>query len=244
MANILKFLNIDFTTQYSCVWSNNRIYDFYIPSLNMIIETHGEQHYKNKFKIKKRTLQEEQENDQLKYNLAIENGIKSENYIAIDCRKSEFDWLKNQFLLSFNNIFDIEEVNMKEIYRLSQSSIVEKSWELWNSGLFNDISELATELKFCRTTVYRWLCIGSELGCCNYTKNNRKINISGDVIISKRCNKKQVLQYTKDDIFIKEYISIRDAHRETGIAFQSIGKCANGKLPTAGGFIWKHRGEK
>jgi hypothetical protein len=38
--NLLKELNIEFITQYSNVWSNTKKYDFYLPSLNMIIETH------------------------------------------------------------------------------------------------------------------------------------------------------------------------------------------------------------
>lgn len=46
-----------------------------------------------------------------------------------------------------------------------------------------------------------------------------------------------VFQYTKDGNFVKEYYSIREATRQTGIT--NVGDCIRGKSKTAGGFIWK-----
>lgn len=50
-----------------------------------------------------------------------------------------------------------------------------------------------------------------------------------------------VLQYTMDGEFIKEYPSIAEASRRTGVAGSNISNCCNG-LPhynSAGGSIWK-----
>lgn len=50
LTNVLEQLNINFITQLNkrqYDWCNNKKYDFYIPNLNMIIETHGVQHYKS-----------------------------------------------------------------------------------------------------------------------------------------------------------------------------------------------------
>ena len=50
---------------------------------------------------------------------------------------------------------------------------------------------------------------------------------------------KKINQYNKNNIFIKTYISIEEAKRQTNINSSSIGACANGKRKSAGGFIWK-----
>ncbi len=51
--------------------------------------------------------------------------------------------------------------------------------------------------------------------------------------------RRKVKQYTKDDIFIKEYFSIQIASDETNIDRATISKCASGIRKTAGGFKWK-----
>ena len=52
---------------------------------------------------------------------------------------------------------------------------------------------------------------------------------------------KPVLQFTLDNILVKEYPSIHQAERETGFANQSICACCNGKLKTAYNYIWKYK---
>lgn len=51
--------------------------------------------------------------------------------------------------------------------------------------------------------------------------------------------KKQVTQYTMDDVFVKQFNSIRDASKELKIDPASISKCIAGKRISAGGYIWK-----
>ena len=50
-----------------------------------------------------------------------------------------------------------------------------------------------------------------------------------------------ILQFSKDGEFIKEWQSAREAQRKLGIAQQSICACCQGKLKSAGGFIWKYK---
>lgn len=54
---------------------------------------------------------------------------------------------------------------------------------------------------------------------------------------------KIVLQL-KDDNVIAEFYSTTDACRQTGISRQSIGKVANGKLKSAGGYKWRWKYDK
>ena len=112
MIELLEQLNINYVKEYSPKWSNNKRYDFYLKDYNYIIETHGKQHY-TQYGFKSlggKTLEEEQENDEYKKQLALKNNI--DNYIILDCRKSELKWIKNSILNSdLNNIFNLNEVD-------------------------------------------------------------------------------------------------------------------------------------
>ena len=51
---------------------------------------------------------------------------------------------------------------------------------------------------------------------------------------------KKVLQFTKSGEFIREWPSATEAYRQLGISQSSICGCCNGKLKSAGGFIWEY----
>lgn len=57
---------------------------------------------------------------------------------------------------------------------------------------------------------------------------------------AKKCSK-PVLQFTLDDILVKEYPSIMQAERETGFANQYISVCCKGKYKTAYNFKWRYK---
>jgi len=57
--------------------------------------------------------------------------------------------------------------------------------------------------------------------------------------ISKNRNNKKVRQYTLDNVFLKEYESIKNASEDTLISYSSIGKCCRNEIKTGGGYIWK-----
>ena len=52
---------------------------------------------------------------------------------------------------------------------------------------------------------------------------------------------KPVLQFTLDNILVKEYPSIRQAERETGFNQAYIVKCCKGNRKQAYGFKWKYK---
>lgn len=119
LYNILDQNNIDFIPQASkstFSWVKLYRYDFYLPKYNCIIETHGCQHYKMT-KLKGRTLDEEQQNDINKKQLAISNGIK--NYFEVDCRNSYIKWIVNSCetigLFDFLGI-DPSKINFDKLY--------------------------------------------------------------------------------------------------------------------------------
>lgn len=52
---------------------------------------------------------------------------------------------------------------------------------------------------------------------------------------------KPVLQFSKDGELIAEYLSTREAERQTGCNHSSICECCKGKQKSAGGYIWKYK---
>ena len=51
---------------------------------------------------------------------------------------------------------------------------------------------------------------------------------------------KQVIQFTKDGVFVAKYQSMMDAARQTKVNNRSICACCNGKRNSAGGYKWRY----
>jgi len=202
IVNVLSQLDINFTTQLSkriFPWCKNYRYDNYINDINCIVETHGKQHYEenNHFKM---SLNEVQENDKNKEILAIKNGV--ENYIIIDCRESELEWIKNSIMNSEPNLpkllnFKEEDINWRECHEYACSNLVKESCKLWNDGV-NNTSKIADKLKISKSTVIKYLKQGVELKLCNYNPKEESIK-SGKNNGGK--NKKKIICLTTGEVF-------------------------------------------
>ena len=123
---VLKQINIEFFREIVFPWSKDLMddplhgtlkrYDFYLPSLNSIIEVHGSQHYEGGFEhLGGRTKEQEQTNDLYKKNLALKNGIK--HYIEIDASISDLTFLKYSFTnnKALSQLFDLTKVNWDDL---------------------------------------------------------------------------------------------------------------------------------
>lgn len=169
--NVLEQLELDFETQLSKTtfkWCEEYKYDFYfeINEEEYIVETHGLQHYEESGGYY--SLKKEQENDRLKKELALQNEIKEENYIVIDCRYSELEWIKNNILNSkLNILFDLSKINWLKCEEFSRNSRILQVCNLWNSGIISTV-EIAKLMKLNQTTIIRYLKQGKELKWCNY----------------------------------------------------------------------------
>jgi len=170
-----QLLDKKFKTQLSkstFKWCNNYKYDNYIDNLNCIIETHGEQHYKENSlsSVWRMSLEETQVNDLDKEWLARSNNIK--NYIIINCRYSDLDWIKKSVmesklpkLLNFKE----EDIDWLKCHEYSCKSFVKKACDLWNSGIKN-ATEIAEKLNIERRAIIRYLKQGDKLDWCIYPK--------------------------------------------------------------------------
>lgn len=157
VSNILQELQIAYIPQYSPTFANKKRYDFYIPDLNLIIETHGKQHYVDgNFYI---TLEEQQSNDRLKKILAIENGIN--NYIEINCSDTSFIEMTDQIKISLEKFIDFSTINFELLYMKSQDSKIVEAWNLFKAT--QDISFVSIELKISKPTIRKYIKLGKQL---------------------------------------------------------------------------------
>jgi group I intron endonuclease len=74
--------------------------------------------------------------------------------------------------------------------------------------------------------------------------NIKQINIEKHREAMAKAKGKKVAQYTNDNEFIKEYNSISEAGRVSGIKNKNISSVLCGRTKTAGGYIWKYIDEK
>ena len=160
MYSILKQLDIEFETQYSPKWINGKRYDFYIPKFNAIIEVHGEQHYRHTGRG--RSLQEEQENDKLKEEIALDNGI---NYIVIDCRESTLNWIKDNILKSkLNNLFDLDNIDWIKCEKFAISNnLIKIACEYKKDNPNMTYTEIGKIMGYERHAIKRWIEKGKKL---------------------------------------------------------------------------------
>jgi len=167
MFNVLYQVNIDFITELNKTlfeWCKNYKYDFHIPKINGIVETHGKQHYEEP-KGKWGKSDKIQENDRQKEQLAKENKIK--NYIIIDCRESDMEWIKNSIMNSeLPTLLNFKEsdIDWLKCHEYACKSMVKTACDLWNKNYI--ISEIVDKLKIGNTTTRRYLKQGAKLGWC------------------------------------------------------------------------------
>lgn len=253
IINLLKKLNINFKTQLNksqFKWCNKYLYDFYFEYKgdSYIIETHGMQHYEECHGVfNKRNLKEEQENDKLKYELAIHNGIKSENYISIDCRYSTIEWIKGNILKSkLNYIFDISQINWLEIDKQAQKSKVIEVCEYWKGHNNINNEDLSTTqvgevFNMSRGTILDYLKRGNDIGICTYDPHKELIK---NAYKNGKNNGKQV-EIFKDGKSLGKFESAIELEKKSEELFniklysQNIVKVCNGKLNKYKGFTFK-----
>ena len=73
---------------------------------------------------------------------------------------------------------------------------------------------------------------------CNYGTVRERLSRS---LTNRKDLSKPVLQFDKNGNFVKEYLSMSDAEKKTGIKHNNICRVCQGKLKYAGNFVWKYK---
>ena len=239
MSNVLDQLSINYIKHKKFDWSNDKIYDFYIPSFNVIIETHGGQHSGKGFgNLGGRTLEEEKENDLYKEKLAKYNGI--ENYFSVDCKYSNRNYISESLINgSIADKFDFSNVNWNKSDEYASSSFLKKACDLWEEGY--KTHEIAYKQKLTRSTVIRYLKRGKEIGLCSYDpKEEQRKSALKSSRIHADISKKRVLQFTLQNNFIREWDSLTSIQNELGFHKGNVSRVCRSaqKYKTAYGYKW------
>ena len=229
---VLDQLGIEYIfqlTKKNFEWCNKYKYDFCIPLLNTIIEVHGEQHYKES--NRGRSLKEEQENDRIKYELALQNGIKEDNYVVIDCRNSDMEWIKNNILNSkLSELYDLSKIDWLKCEEFALRNFEKEICEYWNNKQENEtIKDFANHFNLSEITIVKYLKRGTELGWCEYIGNKKRIAMydSKGNVIREECSTREL---------------IRVLEKEMGIFldFRAISEVCKGKRKSHKGFVFKY----
>lgn len=179
MYYLLSVLNLDFSFQLSkkdFYWCKDKIYDFYIKNCEVIIETHGRQHYEEckNFNIK---LKDQKNIDEYKKILAINNGVKK--YIIIDCKYSDKDYIKISILNSeLSKMFDLSNINWDKADEFATNNLVKEICGYYETHTDILYKELADKFKLNKTTISRYLKKGEKFGWCSNVKQRGKDSMS------------------------------------------------------------------
>lgn len=236
MFAVLSEIGIDFETQKIFDWSENKRYDFHAPLLNMIIEVHGGQHYKETRRKGANSLKEEQENDRLKESLALNNGIKKDNYIIINCSESNMRYIKRNILNSqLAELYDLNNINWMRCNEYATSNLVKVASEYWNSGI-KSTTQIGNLMKLHMTTVIGYLKRAVELGWCSDYDPKEVMRQNGKVNGIK--SKKAIVQLSLNGDFIRGWESATDAAGILDITMSNISAACTGRYKKSNGFKW------
>ena len=191
MYSLLEQTNVSFEAEKHFDWSEGRIYDDYIEynGIKIITEQHGIQHYKREINLETRTLEEEIENDNLKKELAITNGIT--NYIVINASYSDMDFMKNSIISSgLLELLDCKHSSIDWIkcHEFATSNLIKKICLYKENNRDIPLKEIAQIFHIAYGTAIRYIKKGSKLGWCSYElfDDLRMLREQGKVITNQR----------------------------------------------------------
>lgn len=247
---LLNLLEIDYVIEYSPQWEtlNGRRYDFFIPSLNMIIETHGKQHYEDSISWINKTYEETQANDKEKEVIALRNGVKQ--YVTLDCSVSSIEWIRQSILTSsLISFINVDNIDWNEIDKQSMSSKRLEVIKVWNQMGGNEglvkTTEIAQFVGVHRKTVGEYLNWGAKLGLCKYNgKESQRMAILG-----KTPPNRQKVAIFKDGVELGRFNSRAELARKSEALFgvklfaSKIGDVCNGNRKTHKGYTFKNTKE-
>lgn len=214
---LLKLLGVKYKYQKRFDWSKkvcfpcdkkptDKIYDFYIPSLETIIEVNGELHYQESKWSNSRPLSYIKDNDKYKKELAIKNGIIK--YITLNCLVSDFEYIKESVIESeLNEILDLSSVNWNEINTLTYSSLMKTCSNLWNDGV-KSTKQIAETLGLSKQTVITYLKKMSSVGICDY---DPKLELKNGAKYTQQKRKKEIICLDNGLIFDSAIDCSRDS---------------------------------
>ena len=230
ISSMLTQVGVSFVTQLSkksLQWCGKYKYDFYLPDFDCIIEAHGRQHYEEVTGSKWHSLEETQRNDKNKELLAIKNKVT--NYVVLDCRNSEDEWIKNSVTKSIlNRLLKIENgVNWVKCAEGMCSTLVKVASDMWRGGI-RSTTEIYNKLGISEERARAYLKRGVMLGWCDYDPKEAMEKVYSLMRITTAVNRRMVSCLTTGEIFDSQ----KEAREKYGAS--DVSACCRGKRKHSG----------
>ena len=193
--------------EYKSTWTLGKFYDCYFIYKNKqyVIEFDGEQHYRD---TEWSTKKQQNENDNYKDKLAIENGC---TIIRINCQKSDFEYIKNNILSSpLSSIFNLEILDWDLIYSKTARNLDIEIGEYYATNSSLTITELSLYFHFSYKVIRRALIKCASLGICDFSKEKVNKNAYKKAIESK--NYEPFYLYSSDDSLLGEFKTVGECY--------------------------------
>lgn len=175
ILHLLDLLKIEYVYQANkgiFSWAKDFRYDFFLPNLNIIIEIHGLQHYQNESCLYNRQNRVK-DADEEKRNLAKQNNI---NYIEIDCSKSDINFIKNNIFHSkLYKLLNLDKININwdDCDAYGRKNLIFEVCSFFNANNSLTVDQLSEHFKLERSTITKYLHIGTNLSWCNYNSKEK-----------------------------------------------------------------------
>ena len=116
---------------------------------------------------KKWDYRDEIENDVKKKEFAFSRGFTNDNYITLDCRESNLNFIKSSLLNSrLVNYFNMSNIDFCQCAEFATGNLVKYASDLWNNG--SSIQEISLQMKLHKHTIISYLKQGNDNKWCNY----------------------------------------------------------------------------
>ena len=152
--SILRYLKIDFLSEHCFTSDRNLRFDFYIPHLNICIETHGVQHFSNSSSLF--DYERTKKSDEKKREFCLANNIR---LIEVDCSRSEVDYIRNSIKkneqLDFLKVSEQAFQHAEDFIKTNTSPLKKRVVDLYYQG--KSYSEIYEETGVVRSSASSFL---------------------------------------------------------------------------------------
>ena len=175
----------------------------------------------------------------------------------------KYGWDNFEHILLEDNIKTQEDANLKEQYYIKRYNTIKFGYNCRSGGRDNyNLAKKVNQYSLNGSFIKTWdslasvedelkIACGSIVKCCklqlksagSYMWRYYSGNCSNISPIHKLTNAKPVIQYSIHGNLIKEFNSAKEAQSYTGILKSDICLCCKYVSKTAGGYVWRYKGE-
>lgn len=203
------------------ILKGDKRYDFYLIEYDEIAECQGRGHYVEiKRGDKARNLEQEEENDKIKKELALKKGY-SDKYHIIEFNYKQtptLEYMKNAVKSSIKGgklkeiIDNMDEDKWNEVWKICKENLIAKVAKLFNEG--KNAKEIAKDLSLSHAVICKYLNKAREFGYCDY--DARKEQIKG--MKNRRPKLRLILSNGEE----KKFKSKKELSKYLGISYGSF----------------------